>query len=332
MSMRGLMRKAGIDSDGHNIDVYRGVLTARNIMAHGGTLYYCDPSNGDDNYTALSPEQAVATPSVAYDKMVENQNDTLVLLAGPTSGKITDQLIWAKDFCHLIGMGAPSWASNRARLFNSGNSTSGNALLKITAKGCMFDNFLVSQESAVAHCGAVEIASSAYGNYYSRLGIRGLMHATASAGVNSYSLFINGGMHSVFEQCTIGWTSIKRTGAATRQGQIIFDAGASWNKFINCDILNYSETAGHHLIKEADNASMAALNVFQDCTFYNFWENHGGTLTELFDTNVGATHDTLFINPALLGIDEIDASDAASCFVTGPATAAACGIAVTPTT
>jgi len=329
MGLRGALRRVGMSQVAGGIRV-DGVVTSDNIIAGQGKTIYVNTDNST-GYTGRTPGTGCSTPAEGYAKLTADQNDKLVLLAGSTSAKITDQLVWEKDFTHLEGYGAMSWASQRARIFNNGNSTSTYALLKIAAKGCTFSNFLISQESAIAHCGAVEITSAAYGNRYQNLQIRGLMHATASAGVNSYSLYINGGMHSIFEDCVIGWTSIKRTGAATRQAQLIFDAGASWNLFRNCYVLNYSETAGHVLIMEADNASMAAYNEFDRCTFYNFWVNHGNTLTELFDANVGATHDTVFRDPTLIGIDEIDAGDTTGVYVVGAAVSATAGIATTPT-
>lgn len=331
MGMTGALRRAGINVVPNGIQI-DGSLISDNLVGDQGVKIYVDPLGGNDSYTGRTPGTAVATIAVGYAKLTAGQNDMLVYLAGTTSASIVDQLIWAKDYTHFVGVGAPSWVGQRARIFNSGVSTSTYSLLKIAARGCTFQNLMVWQGSAIAHCGAIEVTAAASRNYYKNLHIAGMCHATASAGVNAYSLYVNGGYHSLYEDCTIGWTSIKRTGAATRQAQIIFDAGASWNLFKNCHVLNWSETAGHSLILEADSASMAALNEFDDCMFYNFWTNHGGTLTELFDTNEGATHDTVFRNPSLVGIDEIDAGDVTGVYVVGPDTHATAGLALTPTT
>ena len=44
MSLWGDLRKAGIESDGVNVDIFNGNLTARNVLVPKGNVYYVDQS------------------------------------------------------------------------------------------------------------------------------------------------------------------------------------------------------------------------------------------------------------------------------------------------
>ena len=90
-------------------------------------------------------------------------------------------MIWAISYPHFVGVSAGSPIANRARIFNSGNSTSTYALLKVTASGCRFENLMFFQGSATAACGAVEING----------GERNYIMATINLYMNIYILFIH---------------------------------------------------------------------------------------------------------------------------------------------
>lgn len=293
-------------------------------------LIWVDPANGSDSNTGLSLAEAVATPAEGYGRLTANKNECLVIVGDNSGAVIVDQLVWAKSYTHCIGISAGNPVANRARIFNSGNSTSTYSLLKVTASGCLFQNLLLFQGSATAACGCVEVTGGR--NVFRNVHIAGMGHATASAGVSSYSLKLDAAEECLFDKCTIGLTTIKRTGAGTNQAQILFDNSAHRNEFNECRVINWSETQAHVLLKELAADAMADFNIWNKCLFYNFWTNHGNTLTELFDTQVGATHDNIFIEPSLVGIAELDAGDVTGVHVIGPATAAASGIATTPTT
>ncbi len=328
-----IFRGSGISSDGQNIDIDGNLLVRGGIIGGlgRGKVIFVDPANGADTKNGRTPRTAVATPAAGYAKLTANMNDVLVLIGDNSGAVIADQLIWAKNYTHFIGISSGTPIANRARIFNSGNSTSTNALLKVTATGCRFENLYLFQGSATAACGCIEV-NAGERNYFKNVHAAGMGHATASAGINSYSLKLDNAHECIFDDCTFGLTTIKRTGAGTNQAQIVFDNLASRNQFLGGRIINYSDTAAHVLIKELANDAMADLTIFDNMLFYNMYTNHGGTLTELMDANVGATHDSIFINPAMIGIDEIDAGDVASVTVVGPATAAGCGIGATPTT
>lgn len=328
MSFIGTLLKAGIHTDGQNVNIFGGTILARNIIGSQGNVYYWDPNTGrgNDDNTGKSMSQAKLTLAAAEDVLTAGQNDVLVYLSGDTSGVIVDTLTWDKSYTHFVGLGAPVGVAQRTRLFNSGDSTSGNALLNVTANGCIFDNLYISQGSDTAECHAVEVSGER--NYFHNIHMAGMGHATPAGGANSDSLFLNGGSENVFERCTIGLDTIKRTATNC---QLRVDSGATRNYFNKCRMINWSESSAHVLIKYVDTLAADRWMEFEGCKFFNFWTNHGGILTELMDRDIGATCDVIFTGSLTLqGIDEIDAGDIAGTWVSTPIANAAGGVALKP--
>ncbi len=329
MGLTGALRRVGIDVVPGGIQIV-GSLTADNVAGNQGKNIYVDPTSGSDSYTGRTPGTAVLTIAAGYAKLTAGQNDTLVYLSGTSSASIVDQLIWAKSYTHFKGIGAPTHMAQRSRIFNSGNSTDEYALLKVTGSGCIFTNFYLFQGSnaSAEATRAMEITGGR--NYFGNVHIAGMGAANGAGDTDSASLFLNGAEENLLERCTIGVDTIKRT---ADNAQLLVDGGCKRNHFLNCRFVNWSETAAHVIIRYVDDSAADRFCEYESCRFSNFWTNHVNTLTELMDARVGATHDDIFTGlTALIGIKEIDAGDVAGTWVSGPAAAAAAGIAVTPTT
>lgn len=322
------------------IDVTRGALQVQGpIHAQGGMVgfpgigkvYYADAANGSDNNSGRTPQKAVQTLAQGYSLLTAGQNDVLVLLGGASTFTISDQLEWAKSYTHIVGICAPT-PNARARISSSGNSTSTNGLLLVSADGCSFSNFRIYQSSATAACHALEITGDR--NYFYNVTIQGQVNTTAAQGASS-SLKLNGAEEFRFERCIIGTL----TGAARTAGALLYlDGSCGKGDFINCDFQSASETAALELIAYVDANAVDRGIIFRDCLFYNFSVNHAVTIDELVDVPGSAqTHDLIFINPTLVGITEADSAASASSWVSGPAAAAGTagsgqsGVAVHPT-
>jgi hypothetical protein len=290
-----------------------------------GDKYYVDPVFGDDTrHSGRSPKTAVKTLAEGESRLTANQNDILYVLGGASSLTLTELLEWDKSYTHLIGLAAPGY-NCRARIGNSGDEIA--SLLKISASGCIFKNFRIGNYgSDAAALGTAEVTGSR--NYFEGVHMLGPGHATPAGEVGSDALKLTGAEENLFVDCVIGSDAIKRTAA----NQIMNISGATLrNEFRRCKFMSYAEDAAYTLVKWAGGQDRWTL--FDECLFYNFWANHGGTLTEAFDVTITTTHDIIMqgIN-SLIGIDEFDAGDVAGTWVTGPATAAAGGIGVVPTT
>lgn len=326
MSWMGNMLKAGIYSDGKNIKIDGHMLAHGGISGPVGTgdVYFLDPANGSDSRNGKTPDKAFATLAAAEDALTANQNDIIYYLAGSSGATIASALTWDKNYTHLIGVCAPASVGQRARIFNSGNLAS---LLTVSASGCSFQNIYIFQGGATAASGNVIVTGGR--NYFRNVHFAGIGNATPAGNANAYSLALTGAAENLFEDCTIGIDTIKRTAA---NNHLVIQSDSKRNEFRNCRFLSWAEVNTYTLVKIAGGNDRWTL--FDGCWFYNFWTNHVGTLLGAMTVTVTTTHDVMIHgNSALFGILEWDSTDAAGTWISSPAPAAATsGIAVKPAT
>lgn len=331
MSLIGQLAALGFEVGPEGVLTIRGPLIARGGVFGGigtGNIYFLDPANGSDNSGGKHPKRAFKTLAYAYSKLTANQNDTLYYIGGSSSLSISSLLTWAKDYTHFIGVGAPTHMAQRARIFNSGNL---NQLLKITATGCIFQNFYIFQGAALsANIGNVEVTGGR--NYFNNVHFAGMGHATPGGESGGYSLKLNGAEENLFENCTIGLDTIIR---ASTNGELLIDGSSNRNEFRNCKFVSYSETLGKIMVKFNDNTAVDRFLIFKDCLFINFWVNHVDKLESCFSIPVSpATCDVILQGQCLLvGIDEWEKNDRGNVWIGNAApSAATSGIAVEPAT
>jgi len=86
MTWDGDMLKAGIDSDGKNIDVFNGNITANNFPSLANRTIYVDSNNGSDSWTGNSPDKAKATiqaaVTIANSSTYATKNVDILVLTG----------------------------------------------------------------------------------------------------------------------------------------------------------------------------------------------------------------------------------------------------------
>ncbi|MCG6534564.1 MAG: hypothetical protein L7F78_07705 [Syntrophales bacterium LBB04] len=288
-----------------------------------GKAFYVDPTNGDDGRSGRSPETAVKTLSVGYGLLTTGSNDVLYIIPGTSGLTITTAMTWSKSYCHLVGLSAECM-NPRARISNSGETIAN--LLSITGSGCIFKNFRIGNYGTGAAALGTAIITGGR-NHFENVTFFGPGHATPAAETGSRALVLNGAEENRFVNCYIGGDTIARTAA-----NFIMEikGGCVRNEFIKCKFISMTNTAAYAMIKITNEQDR--FHLWDNCIFYNFSTNHAVTLTEVFDVTVSVTQDHAFINPALIGIAELDAGDVAGFVVVGPATAATCGIGVVPTT
>lgn len=322
MSWRGMLLRANIRRSGSVLEFDGPIVAQGGISAGvGGTHFYLDPSDGSDSNDGRAFDRAFASLATAYAAL--SDGDTLHYVGYPeTAATISSALTWARNYCRFVGHGAPVPIAQRRGIFNSGNLAS---LITVSGNGNSFENLYIFQGGATAASGNIVVTGKR--NYFGNVHFAGIGHATPAGNANAFSLKLDGAAENYFDRCTIGIDTIKRT-AANHHLKITGDVKR--NIFDRCLFLSFAENTGYALIDIA--AGGDRFTMFRDCDFYNFWTNFGNTLSELCDIAVSTTHYCLFKNPGLFGIDEIDTGDENGTYVVGPATAAACGIAVTPTT
>ncbi|NJL71167.1 MAG: hypothetical protein HC888_05885 [Candidatus Competibacteraceae bacterium] len=236
-----------------------------------GNVWFVDPSvssSGDGR----SPDQAFKTLKEAYDAAVDNQHDVIFYLSGTSSLTLTEQLVWAKSYTHLVGIAAPTRAAQRSRIFQSASLTGMAPLIQITAQGCIFSNLYIFQGvNDATSLGCIEVTGGR--NYFHNVHFAGGGHASHAID-GGYSLKLNGGVsgsceENTFDECTIGVDTVD---ADTGYSAILFDGEAHRNYFNNCVVrlrAKASTGAGAAFAEVADATGIDRDTIFDRCLFLN---------------------------------------------------------------
>lgn len=343
MSMLGQLIRLGLVPDRDGGFAVEGSLSIAGglISSLGrGKIIYVDPANGSDNNDGRTPRRAKATIAAGEAALTANQNDILAYMQGATSAYLEEELVWDKDYTHFIGLGAPTHAAQRCRIFNTAGDAydtafASKALLKVSAKGCIFNNlyFFQGADKASTYYGSVHVTGGR--NLFRNIHFAGL-GATASGGnaahVSSYSLKLDGAEENLFENCTIGVDTVVR---GADNAILSLDGSAVRNEFRGCKFVSYSETSTHCIVKVVDTAALDRYLIFKDCLFSNFSVNHAATLAECFEVPASCqTHNIILDGLCMLsGIDEWESNDRGQIWIGAPTGAAATqGIGVEPQT
>lgn len=266
-----------------------------------GTVFFVDPTSGNNSNSGTSPDKAVADLPTAYGLCTSGAGDTIVVYsrgttsAGTTS-YLTEALTWSKHGITVIGVAAGT-PFGRARIANDSTATDLAKLLSVTGSNNRFINLHFGNfGSDAAALGCVEVTGAR--NEFVGCHFIGSGHATPAAVATAYDFMLNGAQETVCRDCIFGTDTIIRAAA---NASIVFDGAVARAKFVDCEIMTYSETAGHGGVKFNDNAALSRNIVFKGCTFHNFGVNQVTALTAVFIGTEQASGITVLHNCAAAG-------------------------------
>lgn len=287
-------------------------------------VYFVDPVGGDDSNPGTNFEQPLKTVEAAYALCTSDQHDTIVLLSGDTADNPAASITWSKDYTHLIGLSSDlPGVGQRCRIVGTA-ALDLTPVITFSGNGCIVRNVQIyNGKDANTDSGAVIVSGSR--NEFKNVFFAGMAHATPAARAGSYSLKVTGA-ENLFEDCSIGLDTIIRAAA---NAELWISTGAARNIFRRCRFLSYSETAGKFLVLID---GMDRWVEFEDCTFQNFWENWGGSLTNAFSVTAAATHQILLKGKNLLVGVTGWADTVTHIYSAEPAPNAGFGIGLNPTT
>jgi hypothetical protein len=291
-------------------------------------VYFVDTVNGSASNPGTTFEAPLASVQAAYALCTADQHDCVVLLANDTANNVTAALDWTKDYTHLVGLGADlAGVGQRSRIV--GTSTVDAAyLIDFQGHGCIVKNIQFFQgNDAASDSGAVIVSGGR--NYFENCFFAGMGHATAAARAGSYSLKLTGD-ECTFKRCTVGLATIVRAAANT---ELWMTGECNRNKFIDCEFVSWSVTAGKFLVK-LDASAVPYTLQFENCLFNNLNSNNGASGTAL--TNAISDAATPFHQIILRGSNPLVgcsgwADTVTYIFGDGPVPNAGFGIAVNPT-
>jgi hypothetical protein len=247
-------------------------------MGRLGKVFFVDPARGSDGNRGTSMERPFATVSKAYSLTTDKAGDVIYLLNdGNTSGTSRDAatITWANDNTHLVGLGAPTLLSQRARI---SPPTAATAIvtpqLKITGHGNVFANFSLfegTSEDSIASVG-IEIETGTR-NYFWNVAIMNMGDATnghSGDEANSAHLLLDGASENTFDSCYIGMDTAARTAAnASVRFRKNGSTTSARNVFRNCVFPMFADADAPLFIDANESGCVDRWNMFDHCTFTN---------------------------------------------------------------
>jgi hypothetical protein len=258
------------------------------VALAGGNWYFCDPTHGNAQGDALTPQSANSDLLTCYNLTRDGYNDGVVFIGGATAWNPSAMLTWSNSYCHLIGTSGQLGVGNRCRIV----STSTAALtvpVTFSGDGCVIKNLQINNEGATGSargCAIITGQRCIFENVF--------FMVPTSVTAASYSCKLSGGENS-FIRCTFGQHTLLRS-AADYGLWVHLGAGDNQrNKFIGCDFLSWSNTTDHVLVKIATDLTTDTFTMFfEDCLFCNLISGAGTLTAAIVDGATDAGHRLVF--------------------------------------
>ena len=299
------------------------------VLGYGAKAFFVHGSSGAAGNSGLSPKDPVKTLTQAYALMEDGRGDVAYILNdGSTGATVRDvALVWAKDNCHIVGLGAPA-INQRARISPPTTSTDVgdySPYLTLSASGCIISNVSWSQGNSEDSAASVGIYVSGSRNYFSNVSIITGAHVNQGDEV-SYNLQLIGS-ENVFEKCYIGQDTAARSNFAS--ANVAFGvgggSGTTRNIFRECVFPMWADGAAPVFVKALNLTDIQNWNLFQRCNFLN---TGSSTITEGVSVPGSATGRLFFDNCGFFGCTDVTAADSSYVFMLGPTpgTPVECGL------
>lgn len=252
-----------------------------------GNHWFVKPSTGSDGNSGKTIGRPFKTLAKALASATANNNDVVYLISeSNTASATTDYqsatLDWNKDLVHLIGVGAPSMVSQRARIAQLSTATGLTSLMTVSADGCVIKNISifhgVDDATSLIACKVTGTR-----NYFENVHFAGIGHATMSA-AGCASLSLDGGAENVFKNCVIGVDTVDTDADGVN---LLCDTAATRNMFDDCLFQLYITAAGACHVKIADATAIDRWLWFRNCQFMSESTNKAVDMTEVFNVPAG---------------------------------------------
>lgn len=294
-----------------------GMLPA---MAPGAKAFFVHGSLGLDGNSGLRPSEPLKTLTQAYALCTDGAGDVVYIMNdGSTAATVRDvALTWAKDNCHIVGLGAPA-INQRVRISPATTVTDVDAYtpyLTLSASGCIIHNVSWFQGNSEDSKASVGIYVSGSRNYLSNLSVITGAHANQGDEAGTYNVQVTGS-ENVFDKCYIGQDTAARSNVAN--ANVRFGAGsaeeATRNVFRDCIFPCFADGAAPVFILAPTAFDTSRWNLFERCNFINT-----GTSTMTAGVSWSDTTGKLFLKDcAFYGCTDVTAADSTLVFAYGVA-------------
>lgn len=295
-----------------------GSLPVTGLTASGnGKAFFIHGSLGNDGNSG-SAKAPLKTLTGAYALMTDGAGDVAYILNdGGTGASVRDVAVaWAKDNCHIVGLGAPA-INQRCRIAPPTTSAvdvdAYTPYLTLSASGCIIQNVSWSQGQSEDAKPSVGILVSGSRNYINNVSVLNAQHANQGDEAATTNVTVTGS-ENVFDRCYIGSDTAAKSAANTN---VLFGAGgaeeATRNIFRDCVFTMFADAATPYFISAPTAFDTQRWNLFDGCSFINT-----GTSTIAAAVNWADTTGKLFLKDcAFFGMTDVTAADNAYVYMYG---------------
>jgi len=293
------------------------VLPGAGLFGQDSQVFFVDPARGSDSNLGTDSGAPLAKLSTAHTKCIAGQNDVVYLIGnGATSGtaRETTTLTWSKNATHLIGIAAPGFIAQRARISPASGTSNVTPILTVSASGCQFQNLHLFQNfSTDAANICVEITGER--NVFINVHMAGGGNATGADNAGMRSLKITGGSGNgehFFQHCAIGLDTIARGDAISAEIEI--DGASTRNVFEDCLIFARTDGTAPNLLL-IGTGGIDRFCIFKNCAFWNDIVGGGTAMAELLDVVAAAGGDVLLWNCTTKGGTAVETTNHGAVFI-----------------
>jgi hypothetical protein len=256
-----------------------------------GVTYYVHSENlaANDLNAGTNPMYPLATIAQGLTNCTAGQNDVVVVVGQATAYPVAAEVLWNKNYTHLVGISPDLYGVGQRVRIVAPAAIAATHVMTVSGAGCMIKNIQFNNENAAAaDSGALSLSGQRC--LFEDVFFLGMFSAVAAARAGSYSLTISGDENQ-FVRCTIGTGTQMRT---ANNAELIFTSdNCNRNKFVKCEVISWSVTAGKFLVRFAVGAR-PFVTQFEDCAFMNLNMTGAGaagaTLTDAFNDATAFYH------------------------------------------
>jgi hypothetical protein len=280
-----------------NFDVVRANVLIGASLVTQGNVWHVKPILGADDQSGRSPEEAVKTLSKALSLASSNQNDIILLYAGSNTASATTDyqsatLSWNKDMVHLVGVGANSLFSQRARIAVLSTATGVSPLVNLSANGCVLKNLQIFGSVGTDTTSLIGLTVTGDRNVIEDCHIAVGTAVISAAG--AADLKLDTASENVFRRCVIGNDAVTRD--ADTEGNVWLDGESSRNVFEDCIFpAHISSTAYEHIVFE-DALAIDRILLFKNCIFYSTSQDYATPQDQIIEFKATLTRGKLLLH------------------------------------
>lgn len=294
-------------------------------MVTPGNIIYCNPAATGTASQDGSEDKPYTSFVQAYSTTRTGQNDIVFIVGDGSTGatvRPTSLLTLDRNAAHIFGIAAPS-QNTRARFSTLSGNTAFANFVRVTGAGCMFSNFSVFNDNAIA----AQVTWSDRGgrNSYQGVQFQGMGDATSAADADSRCLALGGGSstgENLFIDCVFGVDTIARSAA---NASIEFVGGSKRNVFIRPFFTARCTASTPVFLKSSGTNPLETYQLFVEPIFNNQQTNGSGTLLAAAATLAANGNGNIrLVRPTRFNVTDwgTDPTSLAQIYVDGPATGA----------